>query len=104
MQMKEIDQVEVDFLLRFPYLPDLTSPVDFLSNISWGGIKYLSGMENFRNLDRDIDGAAKRWRKFVESETPEREKFPQEWKNKTTFQRLCIMRCVRLDRMVYAIR
>ncbi|XP_077280961.1 dynein beta chain, ciliary [Temnothorax americanus] len=103
-QMKEIDQFEVDFLLRFPYLSDLTSPVDFLSNVSWGGIKYLSGMENFRNLDRDIDGAAKRWRKFVESETPEREKFPQEWKNKTAFQRLCIMRCVRLDRMIYAIR
>jgi len=53
MQMKEIDQVEVDFLLRFPYLPDLTSPVDFLSNVSWGGIKYLSGMENFRNLDKE---------------------------------------------------
>ncbi|XP_018058898.1 PREDICTED: dynein heavy chain 9, axonemal [Atta colombica] len=104
MQMKEIDPLEVDFLLRFPYLPDVMSPVDFLSNIGWGGIKYLSGMENFHNLDRDIDGAAKRWRKFVESETPEREKFPQEWKNKTTFQRLCILRCVRVDRMVYAIR
>ncbi|XP_025270513.1 dynein beta chain, ciliary [Camponotus floridanus] len=104
LQTKEIDQIEVDFLLRFPYLPDHTSPVDFLSNVAWGGIKYLSGMENFRNLDRDIDGAAKRWRKFVESETPEREKFPQEWKNKPAFQRLCIMRCVRLDRMVYAMR
>lgn len=104
MQTKEVEQAEVDFLLRFPYLPDLTSPVDFLNNVSWGGIKYLSRMETFRNLDRDIDGAAKRWRKFVESETPEREKFPQEWKNKTALQRLCIMRCVRLDRMIYAIR
>lgn len=104
MQTKEVDSAEVDFLLRFPYMPDLTSPVDFLSNVSWGGIKFLSGMENFFNLDRDIDGAARRWMKFVESETPEREKFPQEWKNKTALQRLCIMRCVRLDRMVYAIR
>ncbi|XP_014471080.1 PREDICTED: dynein beta chain, ciliary-like [Dinoponera quadriceps] len=104
LQTEEIEQVEVDFLLRFPYLPDLTSPVDFLSNVGWGGVKYLSGMENFHNLDRDMDGAARRWKKFVESETPEREKFPQDWKNKTAFQRLCIMRCVRLDRMVYAIR
>ncbi|KAG5306381.1 DYHC protein, partial [Pseudoatta argentina] len=104
LQMKEIDPFEVDFLLRFPYIPDLTSPVDFLSNVGWGGVKCLSEMENFHNLDRDIDGAAKRWRKFVESETPEREKFPQDWKNKTAFQRLCIMRCVRVDRMVYAIR
>ncbi|XP_018352750.1 PREDICTED: dynein heavy chain 9, axonemal-like [Trachymyrmex septentrionalis] len=104
IQMKEVDAFEMDFLLRFPYIPDLTSPVDFLSNAGWGGIKYLSEIETFRNLDRDIDGAAKRWKKFVESETPEREKFPQEWKNKTAFQRLCILRCVRVDRMVYAIR
>jgi dynein heavy chain len=102
--MQEINQAEMDFLLRFPYMPDLTSPVDFLDNIGWGAIKYLSKIENFENLDHDIEGAAKRWKKFVESETPEREKFPQEWKNKTAFQRLCIMRCVRLDRMIYAIR
>jgi hypothetical protein len=24
-------------------------------------------MEEFRNLDRDIEGSAKRWKKFVES-------------------------------------
>jgi hypothetical protein len=27
----------------------------------------LSNMEEFRNLDRDIEGSAKRWKKFVES-------------------------------------
>jgi len=102
--MTEVNQAEMDFLLRFPYMPNLTSPVDFLDDVSWGAIKYLSKIDDFENLDRDIEGAAKRWKKFVESETPEREKFPQDWKNKTAFQRLCIMRCVRLDRMVYAIR
>lgn len=102
--MKEIQQSELDFLLRYPYTPNLTSPVDFLNNTSWGAIKYLCGMEDFRNLDKDIEGAAKRWKKFVESETPEREKFPQEWKNKSALQRLCIMRCLRIDRMTYAVR
>ena len=80
---KEINPVELDFLLRFPVIPNLTSPVDFLSNNGWGGIKALSNMDEFRNLDRDIEGSAKRWKKFVESECPEKEKFPQEWKNKT---------------------
>ncbi|XP_050493589.1 dynein beta chain, ciliary-like isoform X2 [Bombus huntii] len=61
-------------------------------------------MEDFQNLEKDIEGAAKRWKKFVESDTPERESFPQDWKNKTALQRLCIMRCLRLDRMTYAIR
>lgn len=103
MEAKEISQSELDFLLRFPYIPELTSPVDFLTDVGWGGIKYLSQMEDFQNLEKDIEGAAKRWKKFVESDTPERESFPQDWKNKTALQRLCIMRCLRLDRMTYAI-
>ena len=74
---KEIVPTELEFLLRFPVVPNVTSPVDFLSNNSWGGIKALSNMEDFRNLDRDIEGSAKRWKKFVESESPEKEKFPQ---------------------------
>ena len=64
----------------------------------------LSNMEEFRNLDRDIEGSAKRWKKFVESECPEKEKFPQEWKNKTALQKLCMMRALRPDRMTYAVR
>uniref|UniRef100_A0A4W6G5D9 Dynein axonemal heavy chain 17 n=1 Tax=Lates calcarifer TaxID=8187 RepID=A0A4W6G5D9_LATCA len=101
---KEINPAELDFLLRYPVQPGVTSPVDFLSNHSWGGIKSLCSMEEFRNLDRDIEGSAKRWKKFVESECPEKEKFPQEWKNKTSLQRLCMMRALRPDRMTYAVR
>uniref|UniRef100_A0A8C1ZKF9 AAA+ ATPase domain-containing protein n=1 Tax=Cyprinus carpio TaxID=7962 RepID=A0A8C1ZKF9_CYPCA len=99
---KEISPHELDFLLRYPVQPGLTSPVDFLSNHSWGGIK-VSNSE-FHNLDRDIEGSAKRWKKFSESECPEKEKFPQEWKNKTSLQRLCMMRALRPDRMTYAVR
>ncbi|XP_019719157.1 dynein axonemal heavy chain 9 isoform X1 [Hippocampus comes] len=101
---KEINPAELDFLLRYPVQPAETSPVEFLSSHSWGGIKSLCLMDEFRNLDRDIEGSAKRWKKFVESECPEKEKFPQEWKNKTSLQRLCIMRALRPDRMTYAVR
>ncbi|XP_075314376.1 dynein axonemal heavy chain 9 [Odontesthes bonariensis] len=100
----EINPAELDFLLRYPVQPGVTSPVDFLSNHSWGGIKSLCSMEEFRNLDRDIEGSTKRWKKFVESECPEKEKFPQEWKSKTSLQRLCMMRALRPDRMTYAVR
>ncbi|NWI39535.1 DYH9 protein, partial [Picathartes gymnocephalus] len=101
---KEIDPAELDFLLRYPAQPRVTSPVEFLSDHSWGGIKALSSMEEFRNLDRDIEGSAKRWKKFVESECPEKERFPQDWKNKSALQRLCIMRALRPDRVPCAIR
>ena len=55
---KQIDPAELDFLLRFPAIPNVVSPVDFLSNHCWGGIKALSNMEQFRNLDRDIEVCA----------------------------------------------
>nr|XP_045746232.1 dynein axonemal heavy chain 9 [Mirounga angustirostris] len=100
----EVDAAELDFLLRSPGQAGVTSPVGFLSHQAWGGIKALSSMEGFYNLDRDIEGSAKSWKKFVESECPEKEKFPQEWKNKTALQRLCMMRAMRPDRMTYAMR
>ncbi|TWW81718.1 Dynein heavy chain 9, axonemal [Takifugu flavidus] len=101
---KDINTAELDFLLRYPVQPGATSPVVFLSNHSWGGIKALCSMEQFKDLDRDIEGSAKCWKKFVECECPEKEKFPQEWKNKTSLQKLCMMRALRSDRMTYAVR
>ncbi|NWQ91943.1 DYH17 protein, partial [Burhinus bistriatus] len=101
---KEVNPAELDFLLRFPAKAGVASPVDFLQPQGWGGIKVLSEMEEFKNLDSDIEGSAKRWKKFVESEVPEKEVFPKEWKNKSSLQKLCMLRCMRPDRMTYAIR
>jgi len=36
---KDINPSELDFLLRYPAIPGIVSPVDFLSNLGWGGIK-----------------------------------------------------------------
>ncbi|KAF4517247.1 hypothetical protein B566_EDAN011631, partial [Ephemera danica] len=77
----DIIPAELDTLLRFPTTPNLTSP----------------------NLDRDIEASPLRWKKFVENKTPEREKFPQEWKSKVDVQRLCMMRALRPDRMTHAV-
>ncbi|KAM7334656.1 hypothetical protein ACRRTK_007976 [Alexandromys fortis] len=101
---KELNALELDFLLRFPFKAGVTSPVDFLQHQSWGGIKALSEMDEFKNLDSDIEGSAKRWKKLVESEAPEKEIFPKEWKNKTALQKLCMVRCMRPDRMTYAVK
>lgn len=45
---EEISSNDLDFLLRFPIKPHVTSPVDFLSNNSWGGICSLSARDEFR--------------------------------------------------------
>jgi dynein heavy chain len=91
-------------LQRFPTLPNATSPVDFLSDYNWGGIRSLAMMSaEFTNLDRDIEASDKRWKKFIDGEAPEKDKFPQEWKNKTSLQKMCMMRALRPDRMLYAL-
>ena len=45
---EEIRAAELDFLLRFPITPHVTSPVDFLTNASWGGIRSLASRDEFR--------------------------------------------------------
>ena len=63
----------------------------------------LSTTDEFRHLDRDIEASPKRWRKIIESEFPERERLPQEWKAKSQLKRLCILRALRPDRLSHAL-
>ena len=100
---EEINRVELDFLLRFPASSQV-SPNEFITQNGWGAIKSLSNLEAFRNLDKDIENNPKLWQKFVEAEAPEREKFPQDWKKKDPLQKLCMMRALRPDRMIYAVQ
>ena len=58
---KEIVPHELEFLLRFPAVMNVTSPVDFLNNLCWGGIKvsslkYLAAsvIEENRAASRDL--------------------------------------------------
>jgi dynein heavy chain len=93
--------------------------VEFLNEKAWGSIKALSLIPIFHGLDRDIETSNKRWKKYVESEAPELEKppvnhlhsfrkihflFQGEWKGKSTMQQLCILRALRPDRMLYALK
>uniref|UniRef100_A0A8P0S8H0 Dynein axonemal heavy chain 11 n=1 Tax=Canis lupus familiaris TaxID=9615 RepID=A0A8P0S8H0_CANLF len=104
LKKKEIDALELDFLLRFTVEHTYLSPIDFLTSQSWSALKAIALMEEFRGIDRDVEGSAKQWRKWAESECPEKEKLPQEWKKKSLIQKLIILRAVRPDRMTYALR
>lgn len=55
-----MDPKELDFLLKYAVAPEV-SPYSWLSNSSWGGIVALSKTEAFENLDKDIEGATKRY-------------------------------------------
>ncbi|XP_017490335.1 PREDICTED: dynein beta chain, ciliary-like, partial [Rhagoletis zephyria] len=100
----QISKDEFDFLLRFPHDPNSLSPLEFVSRKAWGGIKSLGGIEHFYGIDKDMESYPKRWSKFLASAAPEREQFPGEWKYRSPLQKLCIIRALRPDRMLYAMR
>ncbi|XP_041843992.1 dynein heavy chain 11, axonemal [Melanotaenia boesemani] len=99
-----IDAQEFNFLLHFPVETSKVSATSFLSPHAWGAIKTISTMENFCGLDKDMESSPKRWRKIVESSCPENERLPQDWKNKTSLQKLIILRALRPDRITYALK
>jgi len=48
LQNEQINPKDLDFLLRFPITPGVSSPVDFISHVSWGAIKSLCLMDEYR--------------------------------------------------------
>lgn len=102
---READSREIDFLLRFPIQTNVRSPVNFLSDHAWGAVRGLSiSLNEFTHFSNDIEMSPKRWKTFIDYPYPEKEKFPSEWKNKTFIQKLCMLRCLRPDRMLYALK
>lgn len=50
LMSEEIAPQELDFFLRFPTAQHISSPVEFLSNSSWSGVRSLSTKDEFRYL------------------------------------------------------
>uniref|UniRef100_A0A672NUQ4 Uncharacterized protein n=1 Tax=Sinocyclocheilus grahami TaxID=75366 RepID=A0A672NUQ4_SINGR len=88
-----LDPRELDFLLRFNIDHSYVSPLDFLSNSAWSAVKVSTNLET-QTHTHTLPG----------SECPEKEKLPQEWKNKSLLQKLILMRALQPDRMTYALR
>ncbi|XP_034030917.1 dynein heavy chain 11, axonemal [Thalassophryne amazonica] len=104
LQQQLIEAEEYDLLLRFSVEASKDSPVSFLSPQAWGAVKTICIMDSFSGLDREIESSPKHWRKIVESKCPEKERLPQAWKNKTSLQKLIILRALRPDRIPYALK
>jgi len=99
-----LDPEQMDYLIRGKKLYGQSSPVDWLTESNWAAVWALKELPGFKQLPSDIEGSQKRWKEWCDHETPEKEKPPQEWRNKSTFERLLIIRALRPDRMMYAVQ
>ena len=51
---KEVNPAELDFLLRFPVTPNVTSPMDFIANAGWGAIKVRDSEDHVPSILRSL--------------------------------------------------
>eukprot|EP00762_Andalucia_godoyi_P000343 ANDGO_03199.mRNA.1 Dynein beta chain len=108
----ELDPTHLNFLLRGSRKAGAAeapeSVRDIVTDSQWASIQALSEIEGtdppFSKLPGDLEGSSRRWKEWCETEKPETEKLPLEYKNLSTFQRLLILRCLRPDRMTMAVR
>eukprot|EP01028_Stygiella_incarcerata_P003513 TRINITY_DN1708_c0_g1_i1.p1 TRINITY_DN1708_c0_g1~~TRINITY_DN1708_c0_g1_i1.p1 ORF type:complete len:4499 (-),score=1316.34 TRINITY_DN1708_c0_g1_i1:2775-16271(-) len=102
----DLDVTELDFFIRGRRPPQVpANPLgEWMTDDSWAAVQGLRSLEGFERLADDVESSAKRWREWSDMERPEREKLPQDWKNKTDFQKLLIVKAIRPDRVTHATR
>jgi len=105
----ELDPEQMAFLLEGPRRFGVERPesiLEWCTEQNWGAVQALAEVPGttppFEKLPEDIT-ENNRWRMWAETEKPEDEKLPTDWKNLTSFQRLLILRCLRPDRITSAL-
>ncbi|CAD2219679.1 dynein heavy chain [Angomonas deanei] len=106
---QEIDPKQLDFLLRGKKKTGVERPetvVEWCTKPNWDAVQALAEVEGsspeFSLLPGDMS-ENNRWFQWCETEKPELEKLPGDWKNLTSFQRLLVLRCLRPDRLTAAL-
>ena len=108
VRRNEVQGDTVDYLVsgpRVPNPPPMTAKVqEYLTIQQWAGVHALKEIEFFKSLPEDLELNVEAWREFVEHPKPESEDLPGDWLKKTSgFQKLCIIRALRTDRMTAAL-
>jgi len=73
--------------------------LDWMPDGTWYAANALIKLEGFENLTNDLVSSAKRFKEWCDLEAPENEKLPLEYKSLPELQKLCLIRCLRPDRM-----
>ena len=101
----EWNEFQFQFLLRAPTKLGTDNPLQWLPNNAWMNISALAELDEFTKLTGDLVEAAPRFREWFNAISPENEKLPLDWAglDRTPFQKLLVVRCLRPDRMNTAL-
>ncbi|TPP59989.1 Dynein heavy chain 10 axonemal [Fasciola gigantica] len=100
---------EMDFFIKGNIAVERTKqekPVDWLPDSSWQDLVRLMELlpQPFESLEHDIREHQDMWKTWYCQETPENGPIPGRYESTISdFQRLCLLRCFRIDRVYRAI-
>jgi len=105
----ELPPEELDFMIKSPKMmdaPERSETLQWLPESCWASVQSLAELlpDAFAGLPADMDGSWKRWKELFDNEQPENEPLPGEWKRLLGFQRLLVLRALRPDRMILAVK
>ena len=94
----------LQFFIRAPKVLGDECPLDWMSQQSWMSVQALAELEEFARMPADLVDAAPRFMEWYNHEKPEGEKLPLDWSqlDKTPFQKILVIRCLRPDRLTVA--
>ena len=82
-----------------------TKSIEWLSQRSWHELNQLNQLVNFKNIIESFHTNQDVWKCVYNSNEPHKEKLPEPWQTKLEdFQRLCLIRCLRPDRILSAVK
>eukprot|EP00756_Hemistasia_phaeocysticola_P021738 Hpha_TRINITY_DN15791_c11_g1::TRINITY_DN15791_c11_g1_i1::g.41603::m.41603/K10408/DNAH; dynein heavy chain, axonemal len=100
----QLDQRQCDYLLgAHPIIvPKQTPPGTWISDEQWTALRELATLEEFSSIPVDVAGALKRWKEWCDSERPEHDRLPGDWRSLGDLQRLLVVKALRPDRLAAA--
>eukprot|EP00743_Colponemidia_sp_Colp-15_P006911 GILK01007459.1.p1 GENE.GILK01007459.1~~GILK01007459.1.p1 ORF type:complete len:1899 (+),score=393.41 GILK01007459.1:93-5789(+) len=105
----QIDSGEWRFLLTGGVALDQQVPMNpaggWLPERSWAELCRLGELPAFKGIHTDFKDLANEWKAIYDSATPHRESFPGKYQSHlNSFQKLLVMRCLRLDKVIPAVQ
>uniref|UniRef100_A0A8C6RT96 Dynein axonemal heavy chain 3 n=1 Tax=Nannospalax galili TaxID=1026970 RepID=A0A8C6RT96_NANGA len=77
---------------------------EWLSEKSWGEVVRASSLPRMKGLMEHVEQNVNDWKKIYDSVCPHEEIFPSPWKFLQGLEKMVILRCLRPDKMIPAIR
>lgn len=97
-----IDNLEYRFLLSGISTEHVDAPLpasNWLEANVWSDLCDLSGLTAFKSLPQQFPTQISKWKAIFDSTEPHKKAFPAPCEDVTPLQRLCILRCLRRDKI-----